>query len=133
MTNRLRLALALALAATLAACTDDAATGTTARAACEDAQAALCERFYSCFTAEELTAAGLPATEAACTAMFTEMAGCATQTSANICDPGETYHPERAADCLDQYSALTCSLIRDGSEDQIDAATPACAAVCASR
>jgi len=127
MTDRRNAALALVLtAALMPACTD---AGASPRAACEDAQAALCNRFYACFTPDELVAAGLPSSEAACVTMFADLAGCPAQTLDNVCPSNQTYHPDRATDCIDQLGALTCSQVRDGS--MIDANTPACAAVCA--
>jgi hypothetical protein len=88
----------------------------------------LCDRFYACFTAAEISDAMLPATEAACVTMFETDFSCAQQTVANTCSTG-AYHGDQASLCADQLHGLACSTVRDPNFDQATAA-PACAKVC---
>jgi hypothetical protein len=53
--------------------------------------------------------------------------GCANMTPENACDAGETYHADKADQCIDQFNALDCEAVRSG---MIDENTPACAEVC---
>lgn len=104
--------------------------GITPRAACEDAQANLCERLYACYTAAELASLGFPSNEAACVTRLQASEGCANQTAANTCTGNQRFHPDQANVCVDQISGLACSQVRDPELDLITAA-PACGKVCA--
>ena len=101
------------------------------KAACEDLSASLCERFYACYSAEELASAGFPASEHECVTMFSEQQGCSTITTANACDDsgGGSYDADAASDCLDQVAGLSCSEVRD-PEASLETSAPACAEVC---
>ncbi|HEV7554638.1 MAG TPA: hypothetical protein VGO00_04230 [Kofleriaceae bacterium] len=112
----------------LAACSGSSSTGDTPRQACEDLNAAVCERLYACLTPAELTTAGFPAAEAACVTMTQSQAGCAAQTDQNVCDGNQTYHPDEASQCIDQISGLTCADIR--SDTDLSGQAPACAKAC---
>jgi len=99
------------------------------RAACEEIEANLCERFYACFTPTELATANFPADEAACVSQMQAAKGCANQTTSNACVGNQHYHPGQAAACANQVSGLTCGQIRDQSAN-LDAAAPACNKIC---
>jgi hypothetical protein len=116
------------MALCIAACGGGSGGGDSPRQACEDLNAAICERLYACLTADELAAAGYPASEAACVTMSESQAGCAAQTDANVCDGNEKYHADQAATCIDQISGLTCSDIRGDAD--LNEQAPACAKTC---
>ncbi|HEX3757537.1 MAG TPA: hypothetical protein VHW23_02480 [Kofleriaceae bacterium] len=96
--------------------------------ACNEVAAGLCNRFYACYSAAEISAAGLPATESDCTTMFEASFSCSTQTTTNTCSTG-TYHGDQASVCADQIHGLDCPTVRDPNFDQVTAA-PACGKVC---
>lgn len=104
--------------------------GSSPRTACEEANESLCERFYTCFSAQELAAIGFPSTEAACITMMNAQAGCEAQTTTNACTGNERYNAGEAARCTDQIAGLACSQVRDEDFD-FTAAAPACDKVCA--
>ena len=103
-------------------------SGDSPRQACEDLNAAVCERLYACLTPAELATAGYPSAEAACVTMSQSQAGCAAQTDTNVCDGNEKYHPDQASECIDQVSGLTCADIR--SDTNLSEQAPACAKAC---
>jgi hypothetical protein len=74
--------------------------GLTAREACEQSSAVICERIYACFTAEEIAFFEF-SSEADCVAELEQDAGCAQQTAANTCASNETYQPDQAGDCVE--------------------------------
>lgn len=117
------------LVCALAACGGGGGGGASPQAACEDAQANLCERMYTCYTAEELAVIGFPSSEAACVSMLQASEGCTRQTKDNACTGNERYHADQAEDCTDQIGGLSCSQIRDPDLD-IEKAAPACAKIC---
>jgi len=116
------------IALCLAACGSSGSTGDTPRQACEDLNAAICERLYACLTPAELATAGYPSSEAACVTMSESQAGCAAQTDQNVCDGNEKYHSDEASQCIDQVSGLTCADIR--SDADLSEQAPACAKAC---
>lgn len=97
--------------------------------ACNDVASGLCNRFYACYSAAEISAGGLPATEAECVTMFETTFSCAQQTTASTCSGNGTYHGDQAGTCSDQIHGLDCSTVRDPNFDQTTAA-PACGKVC---
>jgi hypothetical protein len=104
--------------------------GITPRVACEDAQANLCERLYTCYTPAELGSLGFPSNEAACVTMLQSAEGCARQTTDNTCTGNERYHAAQASECVDQINGLECSQVRD-PDLVLNVAAPACGRVCA--
>jgi hypothetical protein len=121
----MRLAIIVSVVLGLAACGGDP----TPKEACNDLAAALCNRFYECFTAAELAAGGFPPSEAGCTTKYQTDYGCSAQTVENTCDGNEKYHGGYADDCVDQLKGVDCSQIRDPNFD-FNAAVPACDKVC---
>lgn len=105
------------------------AAGITPRSACEDAQANLCERLYTCYTPAELASLGFPSNEAACVTMLQAAEGCAGQTAENACTGNERYHADQANTCVDQINGLECSQVRD-PDLELTVAAPACGRVC---
>ncbi len=97
--------------------------------ACNEVASGLCDRFYACYTAAEISAAGLPATEADCVTMLESSFSCTQQTVANTCGSGGAYHGDQASECADQVHGLACSQVRDPNFDQ-NTAAPACSKVC---
>lgn len=98
------------------------------REACNAVASGLCDRFYECYTAAEISAAMLPTTEAACVTMFEMQFSCAQQTVDNTCSTG-AYHGDQASLCADQLHGLACNQVRDPNFNEATAA-PACAKVC---
>lgn len=114
----------------LVGCGGGGDAGISPRAACEDAQANLCERFYACYTPAEIAAIGFPSSEAACVTMLQSASGCEKQTAANACVGNEKFHPDQANLCVDQITGLACSQVRD-PDLVLERAAPACGKVCA--
>ncbi len=99
------------------------------RDACDQTASALCERFYTCLTAAEISASGLPATEAECVSMAESDAGCAQETLMTACPGNGTYHGDQASLCVSQVSGWSCSQLRDQNFDP-NTAAPACTKIC---
>jgi hypothetical protein len=99
------------------------------REACEDTASAICERIYACLSPQELANGGFPSSEAACVVKIEDNEGCRAQTLDNVCDDGNaSYHPSRAATCIEQIEGMSCAQLRSGD---IDRAAPSCDQVCA--
>ena len=126
MGSKLALCLCLSLSS-LVACGDG--DSLAPREACDQLVEATCGRFYACLTAAEISAAGLPPTEAQCITQRQTQLGCAAQTVESTCDTGETYHADKAGACVDEFQALECAQIRDPNLD-LDTAAPSCGQVC---
>jgi len=103
--------------------------GISPRAACEDAQANLCERLYACYTPAELASLGFPSNEAACVTKLQESEGCAKQTVENSCTGNAKYSAANANTCVEQITGLACSQVRDPNL-VLNTAAPACGKVC---
>jgi hypothetical protein len=114
-------ALILALAAAGCGSSDPL----TPSASCEQTTSARCARYYACYTPDEISAAGLPATEADCVTMMEADEACAQETVASACSGNGTYHADEASMCVDQISALPCSQLHD-----LNTAAPACGKIC---
>jgi hypothetical protein len=121
------ISLSIALSA-LTAC-PNSSDNLSPREACEGVSVALCERIYTCLSAEELAAAGFPGNEAACVTAMDQSQGCSAQTLDNACDGNETFHAAQAETCLDQLAGLDCGQLRSDDLDLASAA-PACNLVC---
>lgn len=91
--------------------------------ACEDLSRISCNRVYECFTATQIAAAGLPATEAECVTEQVADADCANATAADACGTNETYHPDKIDGCFSALRASSCDAFLAGD-------FPACDAVC---
>lgn len=128
MLRRMMMGCVAAIAA--AACGGSGGGGVSPRVACEDAQAGVCERLYTCYTDAELAAFGFPSSEAACVTMLQASEGCERQTAENSCKGNERYHADQADACIDQIAGLSCNQVRDQELD-LDKAAPACGKVCA--
>lgn len=100
----------------------------TPRETCERLAEKMCERLYACFSEEERTSLGLPATELECVAEQQLENECSQQTTVNTCDAGETYNADRAANCIDQVGDLTCEEV--SNPELIPTAAPSCALIC---
>lgn len=94
---------------------------------CTRVAGVICQKMFECYSAEERAAAMLPATEEDCAVQVEGDLECATQTAENQCAAGETYDPMMAQDCVAEYEALTCDIVRDGIADSD---TPSCPHVC---
>ncbi len=123
----LRSIMMMVCLASLAGCPSDG--GVSPKQACEDTASAQCERIYACLTPEEITSAGLPASEAACVTMLQASRGCEAQTTKNACTGNAKYQPSEASKCSDQVAGLACSQVRDPFFDLATEA-PACASIC---
>lgn len=121
----MRLAIIASIVFGLAACGGDP----TPKEACNDLSAALCSRFYACFTDAEIAAAQLPPTEAGCVTKYQTDFGCSAQTVENTCDGNEKYHGSYADSCVDQVNGLDCSQLRMQGFD-FETAAPDCGKVC---
>lgn len=92
---------------------------------CRQTTVALCERYYACYTPDEIAAKGLPATQDDCVAMMESDAGCAQETEASTCTGNGTYHDDQARLCVQQISGLACTELQE-----LNTAAPACAQIC---
>jgi hypothetical protein len=107
----------------------DAATVGDVATYCNDFAAIVCGKLFTCMTAEERAAAGVPPTEEECLAA--QQAPCATATSSDICEEGQVYQPDQATPCVTQFGQLTCEQFLDPDTDAVLAeAAPACLAMC---
>jgi hypothetical protein len=97
--------------------------------ACNMQAATECARIYECYTAAQLAAAGLPATESACVTALEANQGCSAKTTANFCTGGNAvYHGDKVGGCIDQLNGLTCAEVM--SSQDITVVAPKCAEVC---
>lgn len=102
---------------------DDAAGVSSPVEACKSLIAILCKKsFNGCYTEAELDAAAgiIGNNEADCNTKL----GTSCTTEGTKCDSGQTYKPESARDCIDQYESLSCDELEDETEPA------ACALVC---
>lgn len=113
----MRMLLAVAVSAvgiwTLGACGSDnngAGSVSDPVEACKQSSQIVCDKFFACYTKEELDmlkdVIGLNAAD--CTTKFN--AECTPEKS--NCDAGETYHADKASECLDGFKAFTCTDIK---------------------
>lgn len=97
--------------------------------ACNQIDATICARIYECYTAADIAAAGLPASESACITQEQAADGCAAKTTANACTGGNAvYHGENVGGCLDQLDGLTCAEVM--SNTNVVTGAPKCAELC---
>ena len=129
MLARLTIGFVVFVGVMAAGCGGSGGDGISPRAACEDAQANLCERLYACYTAGELASLGFPSNEAACVTRLQESEGCAKQTVENSCVGNARYSASNANLCVEQITGLACSQVRDPNLVLTQAA-PACGKVC---
>jgi hypothetical protein len=82
--------------------------------ACNQVMDILCDKFFSCYTKEQLDAAqsvvGLNAAD--CKVKF-KAKNCGVEEVK--CDAGETYHGDKAKQCVDAFRDLSCNNIRMGT------------------
>jgi len=86
----------------------------SAQEGCNQAVDILCDKFFSCFTKEEADAAkdfiGLNAAD--CKVKL-KAAECGAD---NVkCNLGETYHADKASECVNGYKGLSCTDIKKGA------------------
>ncbi len=98
----------------------------SAQDACYQLADILCDKFFNCFTSEQLTAAqdvvGLNAADCK-----TKYKASECNADAVKCDLGETYHADQASSCVAQYKGLSCTDVMAGD----DMPTPAaCNLIC---
>lgn len=93
--------------------------------ACKQVMAAMCDKFYSCFSKEELAAAkDFVGTSRADCVKKQQAENCSASDSA--CDSGETFNSDKAKSCISGFKALTCNDL-----ESEDIPTPAvCDQVC---
>ena len=79
--------------------------------ACNQLVATLCTKMFNCYTAAELTLVQ--------STVGLNVADCKTKLGAQQCnadavkcDIGETYHADKAAECVTQYKGLSCTDIK---------------------
>jgi len=82
---------------------------TDATTLCNQLASAVCSKFYSCYSAEQLTSmvevAGKD--EAACRDKWATDLHCATDPK--DCKAGQTYSSAKANECVSDYKAFTCA------------------------
>lgn len=92
-------------------CGDDDA-GPSAESACRQLTSVVCDKVYTCLTAEELALAGeFGSTEEECRTLINAENSCAEDVQ---CEEGE-YNAAKADDCLDAFRALSCANLRAGT------------------
>lgn len=93
---------------------------------CEELASTLCDKTYGCLSDEELDAANMPLTEAACRAEYKAELGC-PEIGDDECGNDEKYDSSAASECITELESGTCNEWR--SED-IDDIGPTCNSVC---
>ena len=120
--------VSLALVLHMCACSVEGdGTGESPSETCSRIAGVICQQLFECYSPDERAAAMFPASAEDC---LTQMEGdleCASQRVDNQCEAGMSYDPARAEDCVAEYEALTCEVVREGITD---ADTPSCAQVC---
>ena len=115
---------AVALVVSLGSCGGDSAL--SQQDACKSQVNLLCDKFFSCYSTQELS---LPAVQAI---IGLNAADCKVKYSAECtadkvkCNLGQTYHADKAQACVDAYSGLSCA---DVKKDKLPEPA-ACAQVC---
>ena len=96
---------------------------------CRQGEQTLCNRYYECYSADEIMAAGLPAAKSDCVAFIDGASDqkCADATAANQCDTGETFHAGKADDCISELDDATCAEFTDGEQQTY---APSCNQIC---
>ena len=102
---------------------DKNSSTSTPLAACKSLVAENCSKYFGCYSDAELDAASAVVgnNEADCRTKL-EQQTCSEQMLK--CDSGETYSSSKAAECLEQLEALSCSEFENGAEPA------ACETVC---
>jgi hypothetical protein len=96
---------------------------------CNTAAETECTRIYECYTAVQIAAAQLPATESACVTQTETNNGCTAKTTANVCTASNAiYHGEAVQACVDQVNNLTCAEFEQSMD--LDTVAPKCADIC---
>jgi hypothetical protein len=88
---------------------------------CDVMSQAVCGKLMTCYTAAERAANGMAKDMAEC--LEWEAGSCTPDT---VCEPGQTYDPEAAGDCVVEYDATSCDDLRQPEAEP----GPACSAVC---
>ena len=88
---------------------------------CDVMSEAACNKLVTCFTEQERLDRGMPRDKAMCLEL--EEGSCTPET---VCEPGQTYDPAQAGNCVAEYEATSCEDIRSPEA----APGPACSAVC---
>jgi hypothetical protein len=105
-------------------CGDDDKDSTSSDpvALCKEAAKTLCSKFFSCYSKEELdaSAAFLGNNEADCVTKFSGADNFNCTTEGTKCDSGESFHADKANECVSQFKSLSCNEITSGN-----VATPA--------
>jgi hypothetical protein len=144
MRNVLTITMIAGLGVSLLGCgkSDPAATKL-----CNDYVAATCERFFTCGADDIAAASGGDTSGSDCTpkqpgkpgyfpasfACYQSASDCTareqrkacTDVASTRCDDGETYHANKAQDCVSAWQALTCDEIKNFSQQPI-----VCAQIC---
>ena len=99
---------------------------------CDRVAETQCTLVYQCYTDAQRTAAGYPATEAACVTQIETALGCSAVTSANVCTSSNAvYHGEAVDGCISQAANLSCAEFSTvGSTTPLESVAPKCAEVC---
>jgi uncharacterized lipoprotein YehR (DUF1307 family) len=113
-----RVLVAVCLSVALAGCGSSNNTSTP-QAGCNSLSSTICNRFFACDSAAATTAFG---TAAACTTSVETSLSCATA----VCPTGKTYNANQAQTCVNDASALPCSVFTGGTVTN----PPSCTTVC---
>jgi len=103
----------------------DSGSSSDPATACNEAEEAICSKYFGCYTPAELSASAdtVGNNQADC---VTKMEGASCTTEKVKCDSGQTYQPDKGNQCVSQIKALSCSEFTDPNT-----ATPAaCGQVC---
>ena len=109
----------------VSACSSDSG-GSDPVSKCKELAAATCEKYYNCFSEEELTAAsaGVGNNKADCV----DKQGSQCNADSAKCDSGEAFHSDKADACISGFQAFSCDEFRGlGTTTQSPAA---CDQVC---
>lgn len=124
------LSVVLLLLSTLACSSEPAATPAET---CRQIASAWCDRYYECFSPEQIDQVGLPLTAADCARDRELAARCDEITDANACAAGLDFDPSAVGACVDGIRGSGCSQLDDDDaigqlcEPLCTAPTTACA------
>jgi hypothetical protein len=124
----------VALGLLLLSCGGGSSSGIPQADACNQASQSACAKLFSCSDVILMIAQGvLGGTEVSCRMMIQQNYCAPFQ-----CQAGQTYHPDKAQQCKDEFSAVTCAtlaaaaLAGGGSPATVLASVPGCTQVCTS-
>ena len=109
----------------VSACSSSDSSSNDPVALCKELSATQCQKYYSCYSADELKASvdDVGTSQADCVKKFD------AECTGEACNAGLTYHGDFARTCVDEYAKLSCSQVialNDGTAAPPTACTKVC-------